>query len=64
MEKGTTETWKSPRRIEEEVKEYYHTRFEWYMQRVDNSEILLEDAITELKREIEVAESTVLKEPQ
>lgn len=47
------ETWKSPRKIEEEVREYHKERFEWYMQRVDVGEISLEDAILELRSEIE-----------
>ena len=47
------ETRKSPRKIEEEVREYHKERFEWYMQRVDVGEISLEDAILELRSEIE-----------
>ena len=58
MEKDTS-NWKSPRKIEEEVKAYYHERFEWYMQRVDVGEISLEDAIVELRNEIEVAETAI-----
>lgn len=58
MERDTT-NWKSPRKIEEEVKEYYHQRFEWYMERVDFGDISLEDAIVELKSEIEAAETAI-----
>jgi len=59
MEKDTS-NWKSPRKIEEEIKEYYHTRFEWYMQRVDDGELLLDEAIAELRSEIE---NTAIFEP-
>ena len=59
MEKDTS-NWKSPRKKEEEIKEYYHTRFEWYMQRVDDGELLLDEAIAELRSEIE---NTAILEP-
>lgn len=52
MERDTS-NWKSPRKIEEEIKKYYHTRFEWYMQRVDDGELELDQAIEELRSEIE-----------
>lgn len=48
-----SEQWKSPRKIEEEVKEYRAKRFEDYMQMEDRGEITRELAITALREEIE-----------
>ena len=48
MERDTS-NWKSTRKIEEEIKKYYNTMFEWYMQRVDDGELLLDEAIAELR---------------
>lgn len=31
--------WKSPRKVEEEIKVYQHNRFEAYMQMVDKGEL-------------------------
>ena len=50
------EDWKSPRKIEEEVKEYRLKRFEDYMQMVDRGELTREIAITALRQEIEYSE--------
>ena len=47
------ETWKSPRRVEEEVKEYRRKRFETYMGMADRGEISRELAIQALKEEDE-----------
>lgn len=47
------EEWKSPRKIEEEIKEYRLKRFEDYMQMEDRGELTRELAITALREEIE-----------
>lgn len=48
--------WKSPRKIEEEVKQYRAKRFEDYMQMEDRGEITRELAITALRQEIEYSD--------
>lgn len=53
---GQPEAWKSPRKIEEEVKEYRAKRFEDYMQMVDRGEIELALACTALREEIEYSD--------
>lgn len=47
------ETWKSPRKVEEEVKEYRRNRFETYMGMADRGEISRQLAIQALKEEDE-----------
>ena len=51
-----TEQWKSPRKIEEEVKAYRAKRFEDYMQMEDRGEITRELAIAALRQEIEYSD--------
>lgn len=51
-----SEQWKSPRKIEEEVKEYRAKRFEDYMQMVDRGELTRALAITALREEIQHSE--------
>ena len=46
------QTWKSPRQIEEEIKEYKRTRFEYYMSEVDNGRLTRELAIAALGEEL------------
>jgi hypothetical protein len=50
------EEWKSPRKIEEEVKEYRAKRFEDYMQMVYRGELTRELAFTALREEIEYSD--------
>lgn len=45
------ETWKSPRKVEEELKEYRRQRFETYMEAADRGEIERELAIQAFKEE-------------
>lgn len=44
--------WKSPRKIEEEVRQYRHTRLESLMKDVDDGKLTLEVAINGLRAEI------------
>lgn len=44
--------WKSPRRIEEELKQYRHQRFERYMQMVDDGKLTRALAIAALREEL------------
>lgn len=46
------ETWKSPRKIAEEERDYKRTRFEWYMQQADEGKMSRELAIRALREEI------------
>jgi len=48
--------WKSPRKIEEEIREYKLKRFEDYMSMVDRGELAREIAITALREEIQYSE--------
>ena len=48
-----TEEWKSPRKIEEEIKLYKRSRFEFYMEEVDNGKLERELALAALREEIE-----------
>lgn len=50
------EEWKSPRKIEEEVKEYRLKRFEDYMVMVDRGELTRELAFTALREEIQYSD--------
>lgn len=50
------EQWKSPRKREEEVKEYRQKRFEDYMSMVDRGELTREIAITALREEIQFSD--------
>ncbi len=50
------EQWKSPRKIEEEVKEYRAKRFEDYMVMVDEGKLTRELAITALREEIQYSD--------
>lgn len=45
------ETWKSPRKIDEEIKEYKRKRFETYMEMADRGEITRSLAIQAFKEE-------------
>lgn len=47
-----SETWRSPRKIEEEITHYRRNRFESLMQDVDDGKFPLEVAINGLRREI------------
>lgn len=47
------ETWKSPRRVEEEVRDYKRSRFEWYMTEADEGRMERALALTALKEEME-----------
>lgn len=55
------EQWKSPRKIQEELQEYWWSRFEEYMVEVDNGAMTLTEAIKAMNSEIEVANGTVLR---
>lgn len=55
-----TEQWKSPRKIEEEVKEYRHRRFEDYMLLADDGKLPRALAITAFREEIEHCEEASL----
>ena len=50
------EEWKSPRKREEEVKEYREKRFEDYMQMVARGELTRELAFTALREEIQYSD--------
>lgn len=50
------EQWKSPRKIEEEVREYRAKRFEDYMVMVDEGKLTRALAITALREEIQHSE--------
>ena len=50
------EQWKSPRKIEEEIREYRLKRFDDYMQMVDRGELSRALAIQALREEIEYSE--------
>lgn len=50
------DTWKSPRRIEEDVRAYRHKRFEDYMQMEDRGELTRALAITALREEMNYKE--------
>ena len=55
------EQWKSPRKIEEEVREYKHKRFEDYMVMADEGKIPRALAITAFREELEhVQEATTI----
>jgi hypothetical protein len=45
------ETWKSPRKIEEEVTNYLRGRFETYYQRWENGEITREEMVKSMEDE-------------
>lgn len=47
------ETWKSPRKVEEEVRQYKHERFERYMQMSDDGVLTRALAIAAFSEEIE-----------
>ena len=47
------EVWKSPRKVEEEIKEYRRKRFEKYMEMADRGEIPRKLAIQALREEDE-----------
>lgn len=47
------EPWKSPRKVEEEIRQYGLDRFERQMQRVDRGELPRALAIVALREEIE-----------
>lgn len=45
--------WKSPRKIEEEVRDYKRSRFEWYMTQADEGRMERALALTALREEID-----------
>lgn len=53
-----TEQWKSPRKIEEEVRKYKHKRFEDYMVMADEGKLTRALAITAFIEELENVESS------
>jgi hypothetical protein len=46
-----SETWKSPRKVEEEIKEYKRNRFETYMKMADDGELTRELALAAFAEE-------------
>lgn len=48
-----SETYKSPRKVEEEIRNYKRERFESYMQRADSGELPRALAITALREELD-----------
>ena len=50
------EEWKSPRKVEEEVREYKHKRFEDYMVMADEGKLTRALAITAFREELEHVE--------
>lgn len=50
----TESTWKSPRKIEEEIRDYQRHRFEGYMELADVGLISREMAIRAMQDEIEI----------
>lgn len=48
-----TGNWKSPRKVEEEIRDYHRRRFEKHMVRVDRGEISRALAIAALREEID-----------
>lgn len=51
------EVWKSPRVIEQDIKQYKYKKFEDYMTMADNGELSRQLAITAFREEIEYSES-------
>lgn len=47
------ETWKSPRKIEEELAAHQRSRFDWYMEEVDAGRLDEETAIAALREEMD-----------
>lgn len=47
------ETWKSPRKVEEEIRTYQRNRFEMYMQMEDAGHLTRDLAISALREELE-----------
>lgn len=54
------EDWKSPRKVEEEVREYKHKRFEDYMVLADEGKLPRALAITAFREELEHCEEASL----
>lgn len=54
--------WKSPRKIEEEIRQYRYKRFEDYMQMEDRGELTRSLAIAALREELEFTESEEFEE--
>lgn len=52
------EVWKSPRKIEEEVREYKHKRFEDYMLLADEGKLPRALALTAFREELEHVEES------
>lgn len=48
-----TGSWKSPRKIEEEIRDYQRDRFEGYMQMVDRGAMNRPLALTALREELD-----------
>lgn len=47
-----SETWKSPRKVDEEIRQYKHERFEKYMQMADDEVLTRALAIAAFTEEI------------
>jgi hypothetical protein len=47
------ETWKSPRQVDEDLRDYTRRRFELYMMMVERGELTQTLALTALREEIE-----------
>lgn len=50
------ETWKSPRRVEEEITLYLQERFEHHYQRMETGEITREEMVKAMQEETSYAE--------
>ena len=48
-----TQNWKSPRKVEEEIKQYQRERFEAYMKMADDGVLTQALGITALREELE-----------
>lgn len=48
-----SEVWKSDRKIQEEIRDYKRSRFEWYMHEEDEGRLSREMAISALREELE-----------
>lgn len=46
------EQWKSPRKVEEEIKQYIRDRFEFYMLMVDEGKLPRDIAISAISEEV------------
>lgn len=55
--------WKSPRKVNEEIRDYKRARFEHWMTKEDNGELVREMAIAALRSEMENIEEVNDSEP-